>query len=134
MRLGQFTPADPDHAASLYELTQAMTDAAGAPAYEVSNHAAPGAQSHHNLAYWRYADYAGIGPGAHGRRAVLATTRHKKPENWLAAMARNGHGLQEERPLPPLERAGEALMMGLRLAEGIDLADIAARTGSPLAN
>ncbi|HEY1125322.1 MAG TPA: radical SAM family heme chaperone HemW [Sphingobium sp.] len=128
VRLGAMTPADPDHAATLYELTQAMTAAAGRPAYEVSNHAAPGAESRHNLAYWRYADYAGVGPGAHGRRGPLATTRHRKPENWLAALARNGHGLQEERPLGPEERAGEALMMGLRLAEGIDLADIAART------
>jgi oxygen-independent coproporphyrinogen-3 oxidase len=129
VRLGQFAPADPDHAASLYELTQAMTSAAGRPAYEVSNHAAPGAESRHNLAYWRYADYAGIGPGAHGRRKSLATTRHRKPENWLAALERNGHGLQEERALAPEERAGEALMMGLRLAEGIDLSDIAMRTG-----
>jgi oxygen-independent coproporphyrinogen-3 oxidase len=129
VRLGAMTPADPDHAATLYELTQAMTSTAGRPAYEVSNHAAPGAESRHNLAYWRYADYAGVGPGAHGRRGALATTRHKKPENWLAAMARNRHGLQEERPLPPEERAGEALMMGLRLAEGIDLADVSARTG-----
>ena len=129
VRLGAMTPADPDHAARLYELTQAMTTEAGKPAYEVSNHAAPGAESRHNLAYWRYADYVGVGPGAHGRRGTLATTRHKKPENWLAALTRNGHGLQEERPLPSGERAGEALMMGLRLAEGIDLADIAARTG-----
>jgi oxygen-independent coproporphyrinogen-3 oxidase len=129
VRLGAMAPADPDHAATLYELTQAMTSTAGRPAYEISNHATPGAESRHNLAYWRYADYAGVGPGAHGRRGPLATTRHKKPENWLAAMARNGHGLQEERPLPPEERAGEALMMGLRLAEGIDLADLAARTG-----
>jgi len=129
VRLGAMTPADPDHAASLYELTQDMTDAAGRPAYEVSNHAVPGAESRHNLAYWRYADYAGIGPGAHGRRGALATTRHKKPENWLVALDRNGHGLQEERPLPAEERAGEALMMGLRLAEGVDLARIAARTG-----
>jgi putative oxygen-independent coproporphyrinogen III oxidase len=129
VRLGAMTPADPDHAATLYELTQAMTSASGRPAYEVSNHAMPGAESRHNLAYWRYADYAGIGPGAHGRRGGLATTRHRKPENWLAAMARNGHGLAEERSLPPEERAGEALMMGLRLAEGIDLADTAARTG-----
>ncbi len=76
------------------------------------------------------ADYAGVGPGAHGRRGALATTRHKKPENWLAALDRNGHGLQEERQLPPEERAARsALMMGLRLAEGIDLDDLAVRTG-----
>jgi oxygen-independent coproporphyrinogen-3 oxidase len=131
VRTGALTPADPDHAAALYELTQAMTQAAGRPAYEVSNHAAPGQESRHTLAYWLYADYAGVGPGAHGRRGALATVRHRKPENWLAAIARNGHGLAEERPLAPQERAGEALMMGLRLAEGVDLADISARTGVP---
>ncbi|MBO9576282.1 MAG: coproporphyrinogen III oxidase [Sphingobium sp.] len=129
VRLGNLTPADPDQAAALFELTQAMTASARRPAYEVSNHAAPGAESRHNLAYWRYADYVGVGPGAHGRRGGLATTRHKKPENWLGALDRNGHGLQEERPLGAEERAGEALMMGLRLAEGVDLADVAARTG-----
>jgi oxygen-independent coproporphyrinogen-3 oxidase len=129
VRLGQFTPADPDFAAELYELTQAMTVAAGRPAYEVSNHARPGAESRHNLAYWRYADYVGVGPGAHGRRMEMATTRHKKPENWQSALSRNGHGLVEERALEPDERAAEALMMGLRLAEGVDLAELAARTG-----
>jgi len=129
VRRGAFTPADPDHAADLYELTQAMTTAARRPAYEVSNHAAPGQESRHNLAYWRYADYAGVGPGAHGRRGGIATVRHRKPENWLAALARNGHGISEERDLDAAERAGEALMMGLRLAEGVDLADLAARTG-----
>jgi oxygen-independent coproporphyrinogen-3 oxidase len=129
VRRGAFTPADPDHAASLFELTQAMTGAMRRPAYEVSNHAAPGQESRHNLAYWRYGDYAGIGPGAHGRRGGMATMRHRKPENWLAAIARNGHGLAEERPLGAAERAGEALMMGLRLAEGIDLAALATRTG-----
>jgi oxygen-independent coproporphyrinogen-3 oxidase len=129
VRRGAFTPADPDHAASLFELTQAMTGAMRRPAYEVSNHAAPGQESRHNLAYWRYGDYAGIGPGAHGRRDGMATMRHRKPENWLAAIARNGHGLAEERPLGAAERAGEALMMGLRLAEGIDLAALATRTG-----
>ncbi len=129
VRLGALTPADPDHAATLYELTQAMTTAAGRPAYEVSNHAEPGQESRHNLAYWRYGDYAGIGPGAHGRRGGVATVRHKKPENWLTAMARNSHGLAEERDLGARERAAEALMMGLRLHEGVNLADIAARTG-----
>jgi oxygen-independent coproporphyrinogen-3 oxidase len=129
VRRGAFMPADPDHAASLFELTQAMTGAMRRPAYEVSNHAAPGQESRHNLAYWRYGDYAGIGPGAHGRRDGMATMRHRKPENWLAAIARNGHGLAEERPLGAAERAGEALMMGLRLAEGIDLAALATRTG-----
>lgn len=129
VRKGDFTPIDPDEAAELFELTQAMTAAARRPAYEVSNHAAPGQESRHNLAYWRYGDYAGVGPGAHGRRGGLATVRHKKPENWLGALERNGHGLAEERALPPAEQAGEALMMGLRLAEGIDIATLAARTG-----
>jgi oxygen-independent coproporphyrinogen-3 oxidase len=129
VRKGDFTPADPDHAAELFELTQAMTATARRPAYEVSNHAAPGQESRHNLAYWRYADYAGIGPGAHGRRGGLATTRHRKPENWMSALDRNGHGLVEERALAPDEQAAEALMMGLRLAEGVDLPALAIRLG-----
>ncbi|MBT2187921.1 radical SAM family heme chaperone HemW [Sphingobium nicotianae] len=129
VRKGDFIPADPDHAAELFEMTQAMTAAANRPAYEVSNHAAPGQESRHNLAYWRYGDYAGIGPGAHGRRGGLATVRHRKPENWMTALARNGHGLCEERALEPAERAAEALMMGLRLGEGVDLRVLAARTG-----
>ena len=128
VRRGEFTPADPDHAADLYELTQTMTGTAGLPAYEVSNHARPGEESRHNLAYWRYRDYAGIGPGAHGRRGGAATQRHRKPENWLAAVARSGHGIESEVPLTPRDRAREALMMGLRMAEGIDLADIGLRT------
>jgi putative oxygen-independent coproporphyrinogen III oxidase len=115
---GALTPADPDFAATLYELTRDLTAAAGLPAYEISNHARPGEESRHNLAYWRYRPYLGIGPGAHGRRGGAATVRHKKPENWLAALARNGHGLQEETDLSPAEAAAEALLMGLRLAEG----------------
>jgi putative oxygen-independent coproporphyrinogen III oxidase len=133
VRKGDFVPADPDHAAELFELTQAMTNAAGRPAYEVSNHAAQGQESRHNLAYWRYGDYAGVGPGAHGRRGGVATIRHRKPENWMSALARNGHGLSEERALEPAEQAGEALMMGLRLAEGVDLRALAARIGTPQA-
>ncbi len=118
---GVFIPADPDHAADLYEATQELTGAAGIPAYEISNHARAGAESRHNLTYWRYGDYAGIGPGAHGRRAGLATVRHKKPENWLSAVARNSHGAQQETPLVPDEQLTEALLMGLRLREGVDL-------------
>jgi oxygen-independent coproporphyrinogen-3 oxidase len=116
---GALVPADPDESAALYELTQEMTGAAGLPAYEISNHARPGEESRHNLAYWRYQSYAGIGPGAHGRRNGQATQRHRKPENWLAAMARNGHGIVEEIPIPPGDQRVEALLMGLRLAEGI---------------
>lgn len=126
---GKLTPADPDHGATLYELTQAMTGAAGIPAYEISNHARPGQESRHNLTYWRYGDYAGIGPGAHGRRGGMATMRHKKPENWMGAVGRNGHGLQSEEPLSGEDRAREALLMGLRLGEGVDLARIAAASG-----
>ncbi|QGP77653.1 radical SAM family heme chaperone HemW [Sphingobium sp. CAP-1] len=126
---GKLTPADPDHGATLYELTQAMTNAAGIPAYEISNHARAGQESRHNLTYWRYGDYAGIGPGAHGRRRGVATLRHKKPENWIGAVTRNGHGLQSEEALHPEDRAREALLMGLRLGEGVDLLRIAALSG-----
>jgi len=126
---GKLPPVDPDHGADLFELTRSQTAAAGMPAYEISNHACPGQQSRHNLTYWRYGDYAGIGPGAHGRRGSCAHIRHKKPENWLAAVGRNGHGIQSETPLAPAERASEALLMGLRLGEGVDLARIVAMSG-----
>jgi oxygen-independent coproporphyrinogen-3 oxidase len=115
-----FEPLDPDSSAALYELTDAMTSAAGMPAYEISNHARRGQESRHNLTYWRYGDYAGIGPGAHGRRLGMRSVRHKKPENFLSGLRRNGHGIAEEAPLSSLEAADEALVMGLRLAEGID--------------
>ncbi len=115
----EFEPLDAETAASLFELTQKRTAAAGLPAYEISNHARPGAESRHNLAYWRYTDYAGVGPGAHGRRGGMRTVRHRKPKNFLAAVGRNGHGLSEEEALSPVEAAQEALVMGLRLAEGI---------------
>lgn len=121
---GELTIPGEDEAADLWDVTQALTAAAGLPRYEVSNHARPGAESRHNLAYWRYTDYAGIGPGAHGRRGGLATLRHKKPENWLAAVTRNGSGLQEETLLSTTERTTERLVMGLRLTEGVDLRDI----------
>ena len=129
---GKLNPADPDHAADLYEQTQAMTAAAGIPAYEISNHARPGQESRHNLTYWRYGDYVGVGPGAHGRRDGLATLRHRKPENWMSAVTRNGHGLQGEEPLDGRDRAREALLMGLRLAEGVDLDRIARLSGLPV--
>ena len=128
---GKLNPADPDHAADLYEQTQAMTAAAGITAYEISNHARPGQESRHNLTYWRYGDYVGVGPGAHGRRDGLATLRHRKPENWMTAVERNGHGLQGEEPLDGRDRAREALLMGLRLAEGVDLDRIARLSGLP---
>lgn len=121
VRRGGFTPLDDDRAADLFALTRELTEAAGLPPYEISNHARAGQESQHNLTYWRYEDYAGIGPGAHGRRGGSATMRHKKPENWLDAVVRNGHGLKEERALVRGEQASEALLMGLRLAEGVDL-------------
>jgi putative oxygen-independent coproporphyrinogen III oxidase len=133
VRKGDFIPADPDHGAALYELTQEMTAAAGIPAYEVSNHARAGEKSRHNLSYWRYGDYLGIGPGAHGRVMARATRRHRKPENWMMSVNAAGHGIDEELPLDPATRVTEALMMGLRLAEGINLDDIAARTGTDAA-
>lgn len=129
---GKLTPADPDHAATLYEQTRDMAAAAGLPAYEISNHARSGQESRHNLTYWRYGTYAGIGPGAHGRREGMATLRHKKPENWMGAVRRNGHGLQSEEVLTPEDRGREALLMGLRLAEGVDLDRISALSGIPV--
>jgi len=131
---GRLALPDPDRAADLFELTRETTARAGLPAYEVSNHARPGAESRHNLIYWRYQDYAGIGPGAHGRRAGVATQRRRKPENWLAAIARNGHGIEREDALAPTERAIEAVLMGLRLAEGIDLDRIATLGQRPLSD
>lgn len=131
VRRGDFTPLDDDAAAELFGLTREMTAAAGLPAYEISNHARPGEESRHNLTYWRYQDYCGIGPGAHGRRGGFATVRHRKPENWLEAIAGQGHGISEERALPLPEQASEALLMGLRLAEGIDLPALSRRFALP---
>ena len=129
VRQGDFAPLDEDAAADLFTLTREMTAAAGLPAYEISNHARPGEQSRHNLTYWRYQDYAGIGPGAHGRRGGMATVRHKKPENWLAAVASNSNGISEQCELALPEQASEAMLMGLRLDEGIDLSALSARFG-----
>ncbi len=131
VRTGELSPKDPDEAAEFYELTAEMTAAAGLPRYEISNHAAPGAESRHNLTYWRYGDYMGIGPGAHGRRQGIATLRHRKPENFLNAVTRNGHGAQSEEVLSSAEQAREALLMGLRLGEGVDLGYIARKSGQP---
>ena len=125
----EFQPLEADQAAALYELTEVMTSQAGLPAYEISNHARRGKESRHNLTYWRYGDYAGIGPGAHGRRLGMRTVRHRKPENFLSAVRRNGHGIAEEALLRPSEAADEALVMGLRLSEGIDAAALARRFG-----
>lgn len=129
VRRGIFDPLEDDPAADLFALTREMTAAAGLPAYEISNHARPGEESRHNLTYWRYLDYHGIGPGAHGRRGGMATTRHKKPENFLAAVERQGDGIAESRKLGLREQASEALLMGLRLDEGVHLPSLSGRFG-----
>lgn len=125
----EFSPLNTDTAAALYEITDAMTSTAGLPAYEISNHAAAGYESRHNLTYWRYGDYVGVGPGAHGRRLGMRTVRHKKPENFLSAIDRHRHGISEEASMSSIESSEEALIMGLRLSEGIDAAAIASRFG-----
>jgi oxygen-independent coproporphyrinogen-3 oxidase len=120
---GELVLPDEDDAAALYELTQAKLEAAGMPAYEVSNHARPGGACRHNLVYWRHRDYVGIGPGAHGRLTrdgtTVATRQLRAPETWLDAVSRAGHGTQERVALSPRQSAEEALMMGLRLDEGV---------------
>ncbi|NML75109.1 coproporphyrinogen III oxidase [Rhizobium sp. S-51] len=125
-KAGKFVVPDEEQAALLYEATQEITAREGLPAYEVSNHARPGAESRHNLTYWRYGDYAGIGPGAHGRltrgRDKLATATERNPEAWLTAVERDGHGMVEQELLGLDEQADELLLMGLRLREGVDLA------------
>lgn len=112
-------------AADMYALTQELTAAAGMPAYEISNHAAPGSESRHNLIYWRYGDYAGIGPGAHGRLTLggqrWAIDTPRAPGAWLAQVEDNGHGEAGREALPLHEQAEEYLMMSLRLSEGMDL-------------
>ena len=135
-RNGTLTLPGEDLATALYDATTEAAAEAGLLAYEISNYAAPGAESRHNLAYWRYNDYAGIGPGAHGRISLggelLATRRHRAPEPWAERVERDGHGTTAEEPVTPAERAREALLMGLRLTEGIDLHRFEARTGIPI--
>jgi len=135
-RSGALVLPDPDDAADLYTATADEAETFGLLPYEISNYARPGSESRHNLAYWRYRDYAGIGPGAHGRVGIgdqlLATRRHRAPEPWAERVEANGHGSTEEFALSPEIRAREALLMGLRLAEGIDLAAFAGRTGQTL--
>ena len=125
---GELVLPEEDPAADMFLLTRERCAAAGLPAYETSNYARPDAESRHNLIYWRYGDYAGVGPGAHGRRAGAATVRTRLPERWLKA----GPAPETERTLPASERAAEALMMGIRLSEGIDADRFEARTGVPL--
>ncbi|HTV69029.1 MAG TPA: radical SAM family heme chaperone HemW [Rhizobiaceae bacterium] len=132
----KFAIPDGDLAADLYALTQEVTSARGLPAYEISNHARPGAESRHNLTYWRYGEYVGVGPGAHGRfieapRRVVTFTE-KQPETWLNLVEAKGHGVVGGEILTRSEEADEFLLMGLRLAEGIDLARYEALSGQTL--
>jgi putative oxygen-independent coproporphyrinogen III oxidase len=132
-RKGEIVLPDEDLATALYDATKEAALAHGLHQYEVSNYARPGAESRHNLAYWRYRDYAGIGPGAHGRLSfgdrLIATRRHRAPEIWAERVERDGHGSTAEEEIFGRDRAREALMMGLRLAEGIEADVFRRRTG-----
>jgi oxygen-independent coproporphyrinogen-3 oxidase len=133
---GKLVLPDDDLGRELYDLTLDQCAAAGLPAYEVSNHARPGAECRHNLVYWRYGEYAGIGPGAHGRLVVdgirRATATEKRPEAWLAQVEERRHGVTVDDALTRDEQADEFLLMGLRLTEGIDPQRYAALAGRPL--
>jgi coproporphyrinogen III oxidase-like Fe-S oxidoreductase len=138
---GKLVVPDDDTARALYDTTQNICAAHGLPAYEISNHARPGAECRHNLVYWRMHEYAGIGPGAHGRLNTgrlegdgdrHATATEKRPENWLTRVEHEGHGLVTDEVLTREEMADEFLLMGLRLAEGIDPQRYAALAGRPL--
>jgi len=135
-KAGKLVTPDEDTGRALYDMTQEVTAAHGLPAYEISNHARPGAECRHNLVYWRYHEYAGIGPGAHGRLIVdgkrRATATEKRPESWLMRVEAGGHGIVEDEPLLSGEQADEYLLMGLRLTEGIDVARFAALSGHAL--
>ena len=125
-KAGKLVVPDGELSAVLYEATQEITEREGMPAYEVSNHARPGCESRHNLTYWRYGDYVGIGPGAHGRittgGAKIATATERKPESWLELVEAEGHGMVDQEILEHEAQADELLLMGLRLKEGVDLA------------
>jgi oxygen-independent coproporphyrinogen-3 oxidase len=135
-RSGALVLPEDELAATLYDATGEAAAAHGLRQYEISNYAAPGAESRHNLAYWRYRDYAGIGPGAHGRLsldgALFATRRHRAPEPWADLVERQGHGTVEETALTSEDKAREMLLMGLRLTEGVDAGRFAARCGMSL--
>jgi oxygen-independent coproporphyrinogen-3 oxidase len=135
-RRGEIVLPDDALAEALYDATGEAAAKFGLQAYEVSNYAVPGAESRHNLAYWRYGDYAGIGPGAHGRLRlggeVVATRRHRAPEVWAGRVEAAGHGSTAEEVVGARDRAREALLMGLRLAEGIDVEVFLRRTGVAL--
>ena len=126
---GEFHLPGDEAEADLYDLTQEILERAGLPAYEISNHSAPGMECRHNLASWRGGDYVGIGPGAHGRLDRVATRQHRAPAIWLERVEQSGHGSQEREELSPRQRAVERVMTGLRLTEGVDSARFAALSG-----
>jgi oxygen-independent coproporphyrinogen-3 oxidase len=134
---GDFRMLDDDSAAALYEATVARLGAAGLADYEISNFAKPGEESRHNLTYWRYGDYIGIGPGAHGRLTIggekYATRQHRAPEAWLDLVERDGHATRQRNLVPRPERLNEMLMMGLRLREGVSVVRIEAEAAQPFA-
>ena len=134
---GAFSLPDDEEAAGLYALTGEVCAEAGLSAYEISNYARPGAESRHNLVYWRYGDYAGVGPGAHGRIASdgrrIATRARKMPGDWLAGVKRAGHGLEAAEEISASEQGDEMMLMGLRLSEGVSLARHARLAGKPIA-
>ncbi|APF38771.1 coproporphyrinogen III oxidase [Chelatococcus daeguensis] len=133
---GKLTVPDSETGRALYDVTQEVCARRGLPAYEISNHARPGAECRHNLVYWRYGEYAGIGPGAHGRlvtdKGRVATATIRGPEEWLSAVERDGHGVESRETLSEEAQGDEFLLMGLRLVEGIDPARFAALAGRPL--
>jgi oxygen-independent coproporphyrinogen-3 oxidase len=138
-RRGELVLPGEDQSAAIFETTRDLLAAAGLPAYEISNHARPGAECRHNLTYWRYGDYAGVGPGAHGRLTLagddggpvekVATRQHRAPEAWLEAVERDGHATRAHERLSPETRLAELVMMGLRLAEGVSRAAFRRETG-----
>lgn len=142
-RRGELSIPEDDHAGALFDLTQEIMEDAGLPAYEVSNHARPGQESRHNMTYWRYGDYVGVGPGAHGRLTLagaedlsattndrkLATRQHRAPEAWLAAVESDGHATRGETGIDRAQRLEEMVMMGLRLSEGVPRAAFLRETG-----
>ena len=136
LEAGKLTLPDPDTARAFWDVTQDTCNAAGLPAYEVSNHARPGAECRHNLVYWRSGSWIGIGPGAHGRLNTaagrMATATERTPEDWLSLVERQGHGVITQEMLLPEEQADELLLMGLRLTEGIDPERYRRLAGRPL--
>ncbi len=134
---GDFRVLEEERAAELYEATVSRLGAAGLADYEISNFARPGEESRHNLTYWRYGDYVGVGPGAHGRLTIggdkFGTRQHRAPEAWLDLVERDGHATRQRDLVPRTERLSEMLMMGLRLKEGVPITRIEAESAQPFA-